>query len=87
MGGIGNYIAGVLSCLATAIATNRSLLLADPPPQPANRPRYDDSIATLFDFPIDTSLDPLGVPDVPLVMDEHNDPSQTGLQVCDRLLL
>ena len=34
MGGIGNYIAGVLSCFAMALATNRSLLLARPPRTP-----------------------------------------------------
>ena len=34
MGGLGNWIAGLLSCAAMAMATNRSMLLAPPPPTP-----------------------------------------------------
>jgi hypothetical protein len=80
MGGIGNYIAGLLSCLATAMATNRSLLLANPPPQPAGRPKYDEPVESLFDFPINMSLEPIGASDVPIIMNPHI-AHEHGLQV------
>jgi hypothetical protein len=80
MGGIGNYVAGLLSCLVTAMATNRSLLLALPPPQPAGRPKYDEPVESLFDFPIDMSLEPIRASDVPIIMNAHI-AQEHGLQV------
>jgi hypothetical protein len=72
MGGIGNWVAGLLSCAAVAMATNRSLLLARPPPTSADKTTsYDLPVETLFDFPIDMSLSVLGhdVADVPFLVD------------------
>lgn len=73
MGGIGNWITGFLSCAAVAMATNRSLLLARPPPTPADKTTsYDLPVENLFDFPVDMSLSVLGldVADVPFLVDE-----------------
>jgi len=73
MGGIGNWVTGLLSCAAVAMATNRSLLLARPPPTPADKTTsYDLPVETLFDFPVDMSLSVLGrdVEDVPFLVDE-----------------
>jgi len=73
MGGIGNWVTGLLSCAAVAMATNRSLLLARPPPTPTDKTTsYDMPVETLFDFPVDMSLSVLGrdVADVPFLVDE-----------------
>lgn len=85
MGGLGNFITGTVSCLAMAMATNRSLLMARPPKQPGDRPTYAEPVESLFDLPIDTSLAPLGsdVADVPIVMPGKNDKDETGLELID----
>ena len=70
MGGIGNYIAGLLSCFAVALATDRALLIAPPPLTPPEKTtRYDTPVGALFAFPVDLSLAPLGVQDVPFRVD------------------
>lgn len=87
MGGIGNFIAGTISCLAMAMATNRSLLLARPPKQADSLTKfiYQEPVETLFDMPIDVSLSPLGadVIDVPIITPDRNDPAKTGLELVD----
>ena len=70
LGGIGNFIAGLLSCLAIALITDRQLLLAPPPKTSRdNVSTYEEPISSLFDFPLDMSLRILGVEDVPFLVD------------------
>lgn len=87
MGGIGNWIAGLVSCAALAMATERSLLLARPPPTPAEKTTsYDLPVDSLFTFPIDMSLAVLGsdVSDIPFLTDEHGAARDEGhLQMVD----
>jgi hypothetical protein len=87
MGGIGNWITGLLSCAAMAIATNRSMMLASPPPTPAHlTTSYDAPVETLFDFPIDQSLEVLGpqFTHIPFLWDETGRARDEGpLQMVD----
>lgn len=72
LGGIGNFVAGLLSCLAIALITDRHLLLAPPPESRRdNISAYDQPISSLFDFPLDMSLEILGrgIRDVPFLFD------------------
>ena len=72
LGGIGNFIAGLLSCLGIALITDRHLLLAPPPKvRPDSVSAYDEPISSLFDFPLDLSLATLGpgIDDVPFLTD------------------
>jgi len=82
MGGLGNWIAGLLSCAAMAMATNRSMLLAPPPPTPPEKTTsYDCPVETLFDFPIDMSLEVLGeeIKDIPFLVDDRGRARDEGL--------
>ena len=87
MGGVGNWITGLLSCAAFAMATNRSLLLAPPPPTPADKTTvYDAPVETLFDLPIPVSLSVLGseVADIPFLTDTQGRARDDGhLQMVD----
>eukprot|EP00960_Hanusia_phi_P055770 763056-Hanusia_phi.AAC.14 len=86
MGGIGNYISGLMSCLAMAMVTNRSLLLAKPPPTPPEKTTlYDVPVAEMFDFPLDMSLDLFGpVDDIPFLVDQEGNARDTeDLQMVD----
>ncbi len=70
LGGIGNFIAGLLSCLAIALTTDRRLLLAPPPKTYRdNVSAYEKPISSLFDFPLNMSLRILGVEDIPFLVD------------------
>jgi hypothetical protein len=72
LGGIGNFVAGLLSCLAIALVTKRHLLLAPPPASPRdNISAYEHPISSFFDFPIDMTLGILGegINDVPFLFE------------------
>ncbi|EKX51186.1 hypothetical protein GUITHDRAFT_103102 [Guillardia theta CCMP2712] len=86
MGGIGNYISGLMSCLAMAMATNRSLLLAKPPPTPPEKTTtYDVPVSQMFDFPVNMSLGIFGpVEDIPFLVDKDGNAQETAdLQMID----
>jgi hypothetical protein len=90
LGGIGNFVAGLLSCLAIALITDRQLILA-PPPRASrdNVSTYEQPISSMFDFPLDVSLRILGVDDIPFLVDPATGSAvdTTILQVSDRIFV
>jgi hypothetical protein len=90
LGGIGNFVAGLLSCLAIALITDRQLILA-PPPRASrdNVSTYEQPISSMFDFPLDVSPRILGVEDIPFLVDPATGSAvdTTVLQVSDRIFV